>query len=144
MLRNIIVCLLFLALAAPALAQELTDFGLPDDAYATQYFGTHLVILTPEPLDYPAEGWWTDALPEELTYGNDYLIGLVNARRMDNGVEPLLNPDEMLINLGWEEETEDGFAYSIDFVDIRPSEVELMFSALGGIEQLDDAPEYRG
>ena len=122
-------------LVTPAVAQELTDFGLPDEAYVQQYFGTQLVITASQPLDYPAEGWWTDVLPEELTYGSSYVTGLVNARRMDQDIKPLLDPDALVVNFGWEEETSDGYRYSIDFVELRPSEIELVFNALGGLEQ---------
>lgn len=125
---------LMLALAAfrPALADELAD-----NDYLTKAFGTTAVFATSTQLADPSVGWWGDKLPQELSSNPGYLIGVVNSRRMDKGFKPLLNPNDYLISVGYEEPAENGgFTYFIDFAGMRPSEVEQIFALLGGKDKI--------
>lgn len=125
---------LILALSAyrPALAAEMGD-----DEYITKAFGTTAVFATGTQVADPATGWWGEKLPQELSNNPGYLIGVVNSRRMDKGFKPLLNPNDYLISVGYEEPADNGgFTYFIDFTGMRPSEVETIFELLGGKDKI--------
>ncbi len=124
--------LLAIGLVGQAVSQELDD-----DAYVNEYFGTTVVFFSPEPLVNSEMEWWADLLPEDLLYGSNYVAGLVNAYRMGKGVDQLVPTDASIVMTGWEAEAVDGsgFDYNIDFIGLRPSEVEMIFQALGGMDQ---------
>jgi hypothetical protein len=120
-----------LALAGPARA-ELPLNGMSDAQFTAEYFGTTLVFTSPTQLDnYDLGTYWSDKLPQELLSNHQYLIGVVNAARMSAG-QPLLNPAEYLISIGWETPNGSAFEYHIDFMDMTPSDVDRIIGALGG------------
>jgi len=131
MSRMLIGLLIALAASAPVFAAELSD-----DDYVTKYFGATALFTTPHQLANPETEWWGDKLPEQLTNGAAYVAGLVNARRMDSGYKPLLNPQDALVVLMGEDPVEGGFQYSIDFPGLRPSEIQLVVDNMGGVEKL--------
>jgi hypothetical protein len=126
-LSFILAMVLSLGLIGNASAQTMSD-----DDYITKGFGTTAVFKTATQVVDPNTGWWGDKLPQELSGNQGYLIGVVNSRRMDKGFKPLLNPNDYLISLGYEEVVDGGFTYFIDFTSMRPSEVEMIFELLGG------------
>jgi len=132
MLRNLLALAMVLVLATPALAE------LSDDQYVSQYFGTSAVFTTTTRLVDPNVGYWTDKLPQQLnSYDWGFVVGVVNTLRSTKGVTPLLDINTAQVLPGWEEELEGyGYKYNIDFVDMRPSEVQAVFTALGGLEKL--------
>ncbi len=108
-----------------------------DDDYINQFFGTQVQLKTAErPYDYESGGWWADKLPDQLMYDNSYIAGMVNAGRIANGETRLLDSAASIVSIGYEDETADGFMYDISFRGMRPSEVQIVFSALGGVESL--------
>jgi hypothetical protein len=115
--------------ALPALAEEIAD-----EDYVNHYFGTTLVFTSPGQYVDPAVAWWGDSLPEMLRYDNGYLAGMINAWRMQNNITPLLEPTGYNIAAGYEMQVEGGYEYNIDFIGIRPSEVELVLQSFGGAE----------
>lgn len=131
MSKMLLGLLCLLALSATAFAADLSD-----DDYVTKFFGTTALFTTPHQLANPETEWWGDKMPQQLTGGAAYIAGLVNARRMDAGITPLLNPQDALVVLIGEDPVEGGFQYSIDFAGMRPSEVQLVVDNLGGTEKL--------
>lgn len=129
MLRAIIALALAALLATPALAD------MTDDQYVDDYFGTTALLFSPTQLADPNYGWWGDKLPPQLVSDYGFVIGVVNTLRSGKGVTPLLDPALAQVIAGWEEQVEGGFNYNIDFIDMRPSEVAAVFTALGGIEK---------
>jgi hypothetical protein len=125
-LATLVSALLMLA-AVPAMAQDMAD-----EDYVSKYFGSSLIIFSATQLADPAVGWWGDKLPESLRYDNGYLAGMINARRIQNGVTPLLEPTGYNIAAGYEMTVDGGFEYNIDFIGIRPSEAELVLTSFGG------------
>jgi hypothetical protein len=130
MLRSLITVLaLVLLLATPALAQ------LEDGDYVSKFFGTTAAFAVDKQLA-PESGWWGDMLPPALTADNSLIISTVNGIRTANKVEPLLGQDEYVMLWGQEGINTDGkYYYTLDFQGLRPSEVQAVFAALGGVEQ---------
>jgi hypothetical protein len=124
--------MLFLLLGSGTVFAELSD-----EDYTARYFGTRALLHTQEQIYNPEEmGWWTDRLPEQLTYDTAYLAGLVNAGRLASGDQHLLDPSEYVVMPGSENFLGSYYEYDISFLDIRPSEVEMIFESLGGLEQI--------
>ncbi len=130
MLRSLITLLaLLVLLATPALAQ------LEDDDYVSKFFGTSAAFAVDKQLA-PESGWWGDLLPQALTMDNALIISTVNALRTAGNVTPLLGQDEYVMLWGQEGINTDGkYYYTLDFQGLRPSEVQAVFMALGGVEQ---------
>jgi hypothetical protein len=127
MMRILLALAIALTLAAPALAQ------LGDDDYITQYFGTTAIFTTKTQIVDPNQGWWGDKLPQQLTYDYGFVTGVVNTVRSTKKVTPLLEADKVQITTGWEEQVAAGWQYTLDFSDMRPSEVQAVIDALGGM-----------
>jgi hypothetical protein len=123
------LCLLAL-LPAPAWAQ------LADDGYVTQYFGTTAALAVDKPLP-PLESFWMQ-LPQALTQDSSLLVHTVNALRQAKGVQPLLGGDEHVMTTGQDgKNAADGkYYYTLDFDGLRPSEVQAVIDALGGVDKL--------
>jgi len=139
MYRTLIFIAAIIALGSVAAATpdpvQSGSIYFSDDQYITEYFGTKVVIISSEQLADPNVGWWTDRLPDELQYGSSFAVGVVNAHRLETGDAELLNLNDMVMLSGWEEVVEAGYMYTLDFIGIRPSEVELLFNALGGLDK---------
>lgn len=129
MLRSLIALLVLLLLSTPALAQ------LEDSDYVSKFFGTTAAFAVEKQLA-PESGWWGDLLPQALTMDNALIISTVNGLRTQLGVTPLLGQDEYVMLWGQEGINTDGkYYYTLDFQGLRPSEVQAVFDALGGVEQ---------
>lgn len=118
---------LFGALCTAAFAAQLSD-----DDYVTKFFGTTALFSVSQKLTTSDTEWWGDKLPATLTGDSSYIAGLVNAARLGKKVTPLLNPNEPLVTIGWEEAQGTGFVYTVDFSGMRPSEVGAVIDSLGG------------
>jgi hypothetical protein len=127
--------LVLAAAAALLLPGMLKAAELADNEYVTRYFGTVARFTTPTQAS-GTSGWWGDSVPQELSYNYSYLAGVVNTRRMDKGITPLLNPNEALVTLGEEVNNGSSWTYSIEFVDMRPSEVGAIIEMLGGASRI--------
>lgn len=127
---RIVLATMILALGVfcQAFSQELDD-----NAYVDNFFGTSAVIFSAKQLVNENQ-WWTDLLPDELVFGSDYVSGLVNAYRITRGEDRLIPPEASVLEPGWEVVVEGGFEYNLDFIGLRPSEVEFVLDALGGID----------
>jgi hypothetical protein len=130
-MRAIVYCLAVAMLSLlPRVAPAQT---LSDEDYVSRYFGTVARFSTPSQAVSPETGWWGDLVPQELSYNYAYIAGVVNTRRADKGITPLLNPAEALVVLGEELPGENGgYTYSIEFLEMRPSEVEAVLNMMGG------------
>lgn len=132
MIRLLSCLALFLLLCSGTVFAELSD-----EDYTARYFGTKALLHSEEQIYNPDEmGWWTDKLPEQLTYDSAYLAGLVNAGRIARGDQQLLDPNEYVVMPGSENFMGSYYEYDISFLGMRPSEVELIFESLGGLEQI--------
>lgn len=127
---------ILLIAATLVVTQQVFAQELEDDRYLTEFFGTTAYIITPSQLDYPENSWWVEALPEELTYDMEFVARVVNEVRSAKGVTPLLDAMSVAIYPGMEEQVDEGFQYDFTFPDMRPSEVEAIFDALGGFDEL--------
>jgi hypothetical protein len=131
-MRTTLATLLAL-LAAIALSSAAIGAEMSDEDYVTKAFGCTAVFVTANQLVDPnSGGWWGDKLPPELNSNSGYLIGVVNAQRMSKNIKPLLDPNEYLISVGYEEQTASGWTYFIDFSGMRKSEVLAILELLGG------------
>ena len=110
--------------------------AMSDEDYVAHAFGTVAVLHTPRQVVDPNSGWWGDKVAKELQ-NPAYLIGIINSRRMDKKIQPLLDPNDggaVLLDL---EETEpSGYRYTIDFAGMRPSEVQALVEVLGGASKI--------
>lgn len=130
MMRFVLTGVLVLALTVPAWAQ------LADDDYVTKFFGSTAVFCVPKQLTTES-GWWGDLLPQALTSDNATIVTAVNAVRSAKGVTPLLGAEEYVLLWGQEGTGPDGrYYYTLDFQGVRPSEVQALFTSLGGVAQL--------
>ncbi len=135
-MKRLVVLLALLCLApVAAYAAVSEDIPFADDEYVTNYFGVSLTIFMSQPLEYPAEGWWTDALPQELMYDGSYAAGVINAQRSANGITPLVNATDYFISPTYDEEVDGGWQYTIEFIGLRPSEIQLLLTTLGGAQK---------
>ena len=135
MKRYLVLLALLCLVPAAAVADVTEDIPFGDDEYVDNYFGVELTIFSPGQLDYPSDGWWTDALPQELMYDGAYAAGVINAQRSANGITPLVNSTDYFIAPTYDEEVSGGWQYYIEFTGLRPSEVQLLFNTLGGVEK---------
>jgi hypothetical protein len=134
---RIVHATLFAALLALAIASAGFAAEMSDEDYVTKAFGTTAVFTSSTQLVDPnSGGWWGEKLPAELSSNTGYLIGVVNAQRMSKNIKPLLDPNEYLISVGYEEQTESGWTYFIDFSGMRKSEVTAIIELLGGPAKL--------
>jgi hypothetical protein len=131
MAKLLTTLLALLLLTASAYAAEMTD-----DDYVTHSFGTVAVLHTPRQVIDPNSGWWGDLASKDLT-NTSYLIGIINSRRMDKKLQPLLDPnDANTIVIESEATDANGYTYSISFAGMRPSEVQALVELLGGAAKL--------
>lgn len=121
---------------ALAICPQVFAADLSDDDYVGKFFGTTALFTVQKQLANPETEWWGDKLPAQLMNGAAYLAGLVNAKRMDSNYKPLLNPQDALVIVGWEEKIEGGYQYTIDFAGLRPSEVQMVVDNMGGVEKI--------
>jgi len=138
-MRSVILMLLLLLVPYLAFAAQEEPEGpytpFDDETYVTEYFGTQLVVFMTERLIASDEDWWPDKLPEELLYDQSAMVALVNDQRASRDA-PLLDPDGWYIETGWEEETDGGWQYDVNFYGMRPSEVEMLLDEFGGAAAL--------
>jgi hypothetical protein len=126
MLRILTLLFATLLLAQTALAAQ------SDDEYVTRGFGTVAVLHAPRQVVDPNQGWWGEKAAQELS-NPAYLTGIINSRRMDKGITPLLDPnDGGNVVMEAEETDESGYRYLISFAGMRPSEVQALLDVLGG------------
>ena len=126
-----------LVLSAAALALPVLSWGqeLEDEDYVKQFFGTTLLLTSEQPLGDETI-YWTELLPEDLLYGSGFIAGVVNSHRISIDDPNLINSSDEVVLTNWEElPVDEGFQYSIDFIGLRPSEVELVLGALGGLAE---------
>ena len=109
MKRFALLLVILLLVPAVALAEVTEEIPFPEEDYVNNYFGVSLWIKTVEPLEYPSDGWWTDALPQELLYNNAYAAGVINAQRSANGITPLIGPDDYFISPTYDEQVPGGW-----------------------------------
>jgi hypothetical protein len=115
-----------LLLVQPALA------AMADEDYVNHAFGTVAVLHASRQVVDPNQGWWGDKAAKEFQ-NPAYLVGIINSRRMDRQIQPLLDPnDTSAVMLGIKETGPSGFRYTIEFSGMRPSEVQALFDVLGG------------
>ncbi|MDQ3022892.1 MAG: hypothetical protein M3R04_00700, partial [bacterium] len=132
MLRTMVYTLALLLLAqAATFAAELSD-----EEYVTRAFGTVAVLHSPRQIVDPNLNWWGEKAAPEL--GNPaYLTGIINSRRMDKGITPLLDPnDGGTVVMETEETDAAGFRYLVSFAGMRPSEVQALVEVLGGAARM--------
>ena len=132
MLRTVFISLLVVALLLPGLALAEPTVPFDDEQYVVDWFGTDLVVFSTTSI--ADEGWIGEILPEEFTYDTSYLIGLVNAFRLQQDYEPLLDPDTYF-SFDYEYETDGGYESHLRFPGLRPSEVMLLFKSYGGTSE---------
>lgn len=130
MTRVIAVCALLLGLfSVPVLAD------VPEDDYATEFFGTVVRFETAQPVAVESEyGYWGEGLDDRL-YDHSYLAGQANAVRQRKGL-PLLGDDTYLY-IGTEEPySETGGVYVIKFQWLTPEEVREILAGVGNLSSL--------
>jgi len=109
---------------------------LSDDDYVTRNFGTVAVLHTAKQVVDPNVGWWGEKTAPGLN-NPGYLMGIVNSRRLDKKITPLLDPnDTSAITLEEEKPEGSGFRYEVSFGGMRPSEVKALVELLGGPTKL--------
>jgi hypothetical protein len=131
-MRLLLPVMLLLLTASLAYAAPDTG-GVPDEEFTTKNFGTVAVFTAPRQIANPDTEWWGEKLATEISSNPAYLLGIVNSRRMDKGIKPLLDPaDPGLIYSDTETAVNGGYEYTVNFLDMRPSEVQAIIDMLGG------------
>jgi hypothetical protein len=105
---------------------------VPDADFTSRFFGTTAVFHVPNQLADPSSDWWGNHMSTEIYDKQQYFVGVVNAQRMDKGIEPLLDPNMVQVFANMERQGPGGWEYTIEFYDMRPSEVETLIGLLGG------------
>lgn len=138
-MKSLILMLLLPLIPGLAFAAQAEPDGpyipFDDESYVTEYFGTQLVVFMTDRLIASDDDWWPDELPEDLLYDQYSMVELVNEQRSQSGAL-LLDPDGWYIETGWEEETDGGWQYDINFYGMRPSEVQMLLDEFGGATTL--------
>jgi len=124
MLRTLSILVLTLLTAASAPAE------VKEADYTSLYFGTTLVVMTNARVTDPSGGYWGNSLLHELTQNPPYVTGLINARRLERGDQPLLDPLQSPIGNYGEYQVDGGWEYRFDLVEITPEEAAWLIEVL--------------
>lgn len=104
-----------------------------DMEYVDGYFGTKLIIFVTEPIDY--NSWWGEVLPDEFNNNASVLINMLNLERREAGRQQL-DPMSFHFTTGWDEETDGGWEYPLEFRHMTPAEALMVIEEIGGLDHI--------
>lgn len=121
--------LLLLAFTGMAIAD------VPEDQYATQYFGTVARFETSQPVPTEGDyGYWSDNMDERM-YDSAFLAQHANTVRSKKGL-PALGEELYLYVQTADLSADDSYVYTISFQWLTPDEVRAILSAVNNLSNI--------
>ncbi len=125
-LRHIFI-IAMLGLAISAMLVQTSMAQEPDQR--NFIFGTRLVLTSPTQITSPNYGWWGDRLPMPYTHAIGWIVQVVNEARADSGNDLLVDYKSYPVVIGSEFQTDNGWEYSIDFLQMLPEDLDVILGS---------------